>query len=779
VADTTGRLLLAAGDTQEWLRVEQDRGAGVQHVDLDDLLGRLAGDALRGRSVIRVTAGRLGEPSARLTGLSAGERTLLDERFTLAKQQARGAWYIPDDVKVTAGLANLASAFASDGLYALVTTGEDTVSVPTAVAADHVFLWAALLPFLSRLVAPVVLRSGLPGAPKAGEQAAAWSETDAYYDAVGLDGGPAYDVMRYGGGWGRLDRQEQHATRQALLAHLAPQVDARLAARHRAYVTAELAAAFYAKAKKETPLARRVLNKRLQPAVSGYFGGDWLAFLNHLGEEPNPSEEMFTTLPVARLYVGGVDRTRDIAASEGLSEATVAEVLASFSGQPTTTSPVEERLAVVREWWKQYDDAHARQTPAMPSLWGLVGSGFVTLGHRQEALPLADAPVRLLSPTLRADIDRLWQRTTLPRWPDRLVVQPHPHRALADLFGTALKFWDGASLTMWFVTEGPTSRTTIDGLETYHADDLAVLDAAGTPVDRRMFADLKAAQTRLGPEQEIRDDRDEQVTSLGNGLYVSVTVGMVRTRRDGFEHLRDVVTRYRREWTHAHLETYLRTSWEQPLKELSRQHHQALAARGRPLTDKQFAARAAPIANAWFGGRLDLASSAIGERAAHTQQDVGPTLPCDITTLSRYVLQEIGGTAAIPGSSAEDWLLTTLAAKTDRYIQLTAARGELATRKDLNVDYTDQEGLPQAWDRYTATVQRALALNNRAIRDVVGTADTPTATRLPATVTRPFSSDAKPAVRREQPSPQDERTPSHDRPEKKGFLGRLFRGRRP
>ena len=297
MADTTGRLLLAATSTEEWLRVEQDRGVAARHTDTDDLLGRIAGDSVHGRAVVTVTAGRLDVPAARLAGLAAGARRLLEKRFALANQQARGAWYVPDAVKVQAGLPNLAAALASDGLYALVTTGEDTLTVPATGAADHVFLWSALLPFVSRLVAPVPLRSGLPGAPKVGEEAAAWADTDAYYAAVDLDGGPAYALMRHGGGWGRLGREEQHATRQALLAHLAPQVDAALAARHRAHVTDELVTAFYGKAKKETPLARKVLNKRMQPVVSGYFGGDWLAFLDYLGEEPNPGRRCSPSCP--------------------------------------------------------------------------------------------------------------------------------------------------------------------------------------------------------------------------------------------------------------------------------------------------------------------------------------------------------------------------------------------------------------------------------------------------------------------------------------------------
>ena len=507
MADATGRVLAATDGPAAWLVAEREVAGPAlgELLRVDGLLARLMTASLRASLHLTVNQGRHVEPSTRLEALSAEHRALIDEQYGLDRQRARGAWYVPDEVKVAAGLCTLTQALYRDGEYALTTVAEDTLTLRTAARPDHVLLWCALVPFTQRVLAPVVLRSGLPGAPKPEEQLAAWAASDAYYAAVGLDGGPAYEAMCWGSGWGRLKRADHGEIRQELVEHLGPQMTPDLLAKHRAVVLAELTGAVYAKTKKELPLARRVLTKRLQPTLSAYFAGDWLAFLDYLGEQPNPAEEVFSALPRPRLYVNGNDRVEDIAAERGLEAARVAEVLASFSGQPTNVTPVDERVRVMRAWWTAYDELHARQAPDMTALWGLLGDGGVTLNvhDRTDGQPTPRLYERLLPAALVTDVDRLWSRTTLPRWPERLVVQPHPHLAHSSALGAALKFWDGIALTTWYLTEGPYSRTTIDGLEDYHARDLAALDAAGFPVDRRLFAELRDAQRYLGPEQQV------------------------------------------------------------------------------------------------------------------------------------------------------------------------------------------------------------------------------------------------------------------------------------
>lgn len=781
MVETTGRALAATDSPAGWLVAESRTGGpaldGLARVD--GMLARLMTASLRGSLKLSVTQERHVEPTARLVALSDEHRAFVDDQYGLDRQRARGAWYVPDEVKVAVGLCRLTEALYRDGEYALVTVAEDTITVPTAAQPDHVMLWSALLPFVERVLAPVVLRSGLPGIPKPEGQQAAWAATEAYYAAVGLDGGPAYEAMCWGNGWGRLTRADHGDARQELVEHLAPQMTADLLARHRAVVLAELSEAVYAKSKKDLPLARRVLTKRLQPALSAYFAGDWLAFLDYLGEQPNPSEEVFTALPQPRLYVNGNDRVEDIAAEQGLDAARVAEVLASFSGQSTAVTPVEERIRVMRAWWTVYDEVHARQVPGRSALWGLLGDGGIRLSvhDETEGQPIPRLYARLFPPGLVADVDRLWGRTTLPRWPERLVLQPHPHLAFSNALGPALKLWDGIALTTWYLTEGPASRTTLDELEEYHARDLTALESTGFPVDRRLFADLRDAQRHLGPEEEVQSLNGRRVGVITGASSrrepdAFVTVGMTRTRRDGFERLRDIVTTHRRVWARNHLDAYLRSCWERPLTDLSESQHQALAARGKPMTAKQFATKAAPIANAWFGGRLDLVYAAIGEKAIQAQVDVGPDLPTTIQELSRYVFHLLGGDEAADRFQ-QDWLLRNLASKTGKYVQFSAARGEPPEPKDLNVGGagTDEEvRLTELWPRYREAVQEALASSRSTIEQALG-AVTPQVPPSPSDA--PRSNHAQPP-RPLEPASTDVAAATGKPP---GFMKRLFGSR--
>ena len=246
---------------------------------------------------------------------------------------------------------------------------------------------------------------------------------------------------------------------------------------------------------------------------------------------------------------------------------------------------------------------------------------------------------------------------------------------------------------------------------------------------------------------------------------------MTRTRRDGFERLRDIVTAHRRAWARDHLDAYLRSCWESPLTELSRSHHQALVARGKPMTAKQFAAKAAPIANAWFGGRLDLVYPAIGEKAAYAQADVGPDLPAAIEECSRYVFRLLGGDEDAE-QFQQDWLLRKLASKTGKYVQLAAARGEPPAPKDLNIGgpgTDDESRLPEVWPRYQQAVQLVLASDSASIERALG----PTEHRAqPHPAVPPDVEDALPSARPGPPASHE--APARDK--RPSFLRRLLGG---
>jgi len=776
MSDHRGRALLETTTPQEWLDAEPHTPLWDR---LDSLLARLAVAALRGNDVIDIVRDIDDVATeVRIVGLPYADRALLNEQYSLSRQQSDGAWYIPDKVKGPVGLATLPPALRVDPLHGFSTITEDNLQL-TAVRPDHLFLWSALLPFLERLLVPLTLRSGLPGGPRPDALRAALEDSVASYAALGLDGGDALAVMAYGGDWGRLSRTEQAHQRLRLLAHLVPQVTEEVAARHRALLLWDLTADFYKKIKKNTsPLARQVLNKRTQPLLSGYFHGSWPALLDYLGEDVNPGDEIITQLPDSRLYVGDSQRVDEVAQAQGIDVADVAAVLAAFTGQSTTQTPIEERLQVVRAWWKEYDAIHARQTSKMRPLWGLVDDGCISVTHNNPAMmPTARLYEQVLSESTLTAVRKLWSVAVLPQWPERLVVEPHPHAALARLLGPALRFWDGVSLTAWYVTEGPSSRTTIGGLEHDHRKDLAALAELGTPIGADLFRDLNQAAERLGPEQEVRTPNTQSRShNADNGITIEYEMFHTRIRRDGFEHLREVITHHRRRWATAYLDTYLKDRWQRPLSDLARTFEQSLAARGKPPATRQFATGGAPIANAWFAGRLDSVAAAIGQRANLKPSEPPQPLPYDVDLIAQYVYKLLRGQADVP-SDSEGWMALTAARNIDKYLQKVAVKGEAIARRDVGLDYSDEDDRAQAlWERYQRAVAQALATDvttvQTALQQRSKTPPAPTPRRGDRPSGLPDSRIRNTPVEPRQ-APPDRSVPEPDVP-KRGLLARLF-----
>ncbi|RBL82084.1 stress protein, partial [Streptomyces cavourensis] len=378
-----------------------------------------------------------------------------------------------------------------------------------------------------------------------------------------------------------------------------------------------LMSAFAKKAKTGTALARRVLTRALQPVVSGYFAGDWLAVLDYLHAPPHPDEEVITALPEPRLYVGMSSQAADTAAEAGIPESELHAMLAAFMGGGTSLSPVEERSAALRDWWAAFDEVHALQKPGMVPLWGLVDQDLMSVSRTVQGFT-PQLYAHLLSAEVLEKVSRLWETVALPRHPGSIVSNPRPHLTMAEALGPAAEFWHGVGLTAWFCCEGPMSRTTLSGIERYYEQPLAALRAAGYPVAPSFFEELRAVEQHLGPEKEITDSRDSTVET-GNGSLTFTTSMGRGIRRDGFERVRDLITRHRRQWAHSHLDAYVEHRWRRELEEVAHQHHRHVAVKGRPPTLIQFARFATQAANRWTGGDLGALYTAIGEPAPSQQ----------------------------------------------------------------------------------------------------------------------------------------------------------------
>ena len=365
----------------------------------------------------------------------------------------------------------------------------------------------------------------------------------------------------------------------------------------------------------------------------------------------------------------------------------------------------------------------------MPSLWGLVEDGRSLRSELEERDEEPDEEPasysarlyrKLLPVALLEEIDNLWGTVMLPRWPDRIVSEISPHTLMAETFGPALRFWQGAALTAWFVCAG-FSRTDLAGLAAYYQDELDELQQLGCPVDQGMFSELREVEARLPSLEPLgvvgmlfeEEEREEASSS---------------SRWAEFGHLRDIVTRYRRGWAQQHLDAYLQARWERELREAAQHHAQAIADKGNPPTPKQFARHGATAANHWFGGNLSAVYAAIGEKPPIHPRRVA-LMPADRLGFAKYALETLGERAGRqPRIAKYDRLtmLESLAEDSLWLIQLEEALGRQPELKEFGTPRFKRgndvlsPNVERAWADYVSAVEaarRSFSTENENRRD--------------------------------------------------------------
>lgn len=641
-----GARAAAAADPDTLLALEAVEHKTGIFAEVDDLLGSLLVRGFQGAEVL----GPAGDDLAlSVPGLSAHQNHILGEHYAVASQHHRGAWYLPEQATIKTGLHNLAHYFVTYPRFATSIAFGTRIRIALVDAPAAVLAWAATELLFEQLAVPFDLRGRSAGAKYPEDQLAAWSGFDVLIAALGLEIADELAVMRYGGGWGPLRADAQLAAKKRLLDALAAQASPGLAARYRAYRLRPLIARYYEKAKGGVAKRRQVVTRALEKDLSAFFSGDWLAFVSYLGEQPHPDEHIDTALPEVKLMVGGATSAATVAESLGLPLDEVERALSTYWGSgngalPSQLSPVEQRVAILRDYWGEFDAAHARHAAGMRPLWGLVEEDHTGAGVGWQGPEWYTPGVYrdLLSAALCARIEQAWRTAMLPRWPEHIVTNLAPHAAMADAFGPALTFWQGVGLTSWFVSEGPYSRTDMAGLRNYYSNQLAALEVLGCPVDEALFDDLVAGEGRLGPPEPITEQHSTTEPVRGVVFEMSMQIG---TRRAGFEGLRDVVTRHRRAWAERHLETYLKARWDAEIREAARLYFQAVAERQKPPTPKQFARHAADATNHWFGGDLSAFFGAIGEKSPLEPERV-ELMPADPKAFTRLVFERMGGQPA-------------------------------------------------------------------------------------------------------------------------------------
>jgi hypothetical protein len=716
--ESFGRRALQATSIRALAELEKAESRNERFVAVDALVGELLVRSLRAERIITMVTDDLYITSVTINGLTLQQRRFLDETFALEKQQSRGAWFFPEKVSLSASNANFAWYFRQQPRFVRAASAVEMGRVLAKSSADAIFFWSVLQPLFEKLLRPFALRAELIGTQTLEQQLAEWQEINSLLLALGFRDIPEMKIFRPRGGWSRLKRSgEQMEARRLLLEALAQHANVGMGTPARLFAILPLLSQYYKKARTTGQVRRKqVLTKTFQPLLIGFFGGDWLALLDYLGETPHPDEQIITALAKPQLRVKGASRAEEIARQQGIPLAEVQRIASALWQDSTGVSPVEQRVACLKRYWHCFDQIHESQQPGMKSLWGLVEESAAIHAEPEPDSPFQPYTWQELIPSrVRAEIETLWSTIMLTKWPERLVTEPFPHYLMAQTFGPALHFWHGCALTAWFLCEGPYSRTDMAGLAHYHRYHLKALKDAGTPIDESLFAELIAAEKHLGVQEEIREKSSSMDTEYGITLTLSVSSGR---RRKGFEKLRDIITHHRRNWASTYLDSYLRVRWETELKETAQKFQLLLGEKGgRAPTLKQFAKPAMLPANHWFGGNISHLYSAIGEKSP-VEPAYEKRLPADITTFVNQVAKTLPSRpfeiyeGRIADETDQGHYKRNLAELSLKYIQIEEAHGQEPELKDMRSSFAYRykvlsEEENEAWLIFRQTLRQA------------------------------------------------------------------------
>lgn len=541
--DSFGRKFLACETVSERAALEKENGKSERFTALDALVSESVAHCLHGERTVLLKEDKLHFDKLTLNFLNEEQKQFIHQTYAVERQQERGAWNLPEKINVNVGILNLPCHFQNHSHFPHESASRNFGTVLLKDSPEAVFLSYVLTPLVKELFFPIELKSSLAGTFEYEELKTVWNKIDDFYAALGFGEISELAVFRPRGGWSKLGNiTSQLEAKRLFLNALSKNIHPEIGALYRIFVLSELVEQYYKKAKSDGVVKRKqVITKAFQPLLSGFFGGDWLALVDYLGERPHPDEQIVTALPKTQINVGGASRAKEVALKSGLPADEVERIAAALWQTSGGASPIEERVSCLKDYWRTFDEIHSRQKSGMKPLWGMVEESDSIEFERNPNFPFyPQLYLEFLPANLIQQIEKLWGTTMLNKYPERIVTEPFPHFVMAKVFGPALYFWQNCALTAWFLCEGPSSRTDMAGLahhERYYLNDLEEMK---TPVDSAMFSELIKAESKLGPEQSI--ERESSTTTIDYGISITMSVSH-GSRRAGFERLRDVITK--------------------------------------------------------------------------------------------------------------------------------------------------------------------------------------------------------------------------------------------
>ena len=644
---TPGRRLLELPPAQwvdlhrQWWPTERDA--------FQEAAGRVFAQVLIGSAAIRSTAiDERGEIRLHLDSLGPAERAALDLAIPERDENGR-----PRHKTVNLQGLLLPVAVQRDAIWLMnQASASATVQLNDI---DGVLCALVLAPVMSDLSAVLRLRSGLGPSTDQG-RAESLLRCRQAHEALGLRSDLIDPLLVPS-----ATREQVVGARQALILSWAehpPDLGERLLA----LLCAQLARAYYSKARKDGSVQEaRVINTRTQPLLDATLR-DWSSLVGYLGENLSPADAQPIEVPETRLPA-------------------------------TPPPPVLERMAVLRSWWRLYDTLHAAQQPGDPSLKGLVPSRWSYEWPRWEGNGEQrgdpDLHRRALPDELIERIEQLWGCAVLPRTPSTLITEPHPFVRFGELLQPGIELWDDLATNCWllcFADWGGYSLTEMQGRHTKLRRELERLDA---PIDTALYRELNEAGRSYGWLSE----RQAMVISLTISLENDVPKVSEADDRPSageaaaaFRALRPVIDFHRRRWLEDRLDPMLDAMWRADLNGTANSYWKRFRGKGSPPTVKQALPDVLPAAERWLNADFGALARLTGIEGSITQSPTATSrrLPEDLPRVRRDVAailrQSARARAGAPDARAASYRVDEVAARVDEILEYWQATGAAPPR---------------------------------------------------------------------------------------------------
>lgn len=455
---------------------------------------------------------------------------------------------------------------------------------------------------------------------------------------------------------------------------------------------------------------RRFLKKAHEWLLSGYFEGSWLQFLKYINEEPAEDDYVSGTIPKPRVLMP----LKVPARMKELPEIEQQRLLESLD---PLGSGLRTRLSLARDFWYELIKAHEQQKPNMISLWGLVEdfpkSSFNYQQDEEDRVYNPGLFRERLPETLLRRIESMFGRETATQHPTARTATLSPYYTFCNHLNPALSFWHGVGLTIWFLTQGPYSRTDIPGMPKYYRRQLSELEELECPVDSNMFSDL-------GKVNVV--SRGSAVTTITISIFSDET--SVSRQRDqkqnkaserSFLKLKEVYLRYFQVWTEQYFEKFWEERYRQSISECGRSYNRLRETTGREPTPTKFVKQnVADVINEYFSGNMYHCLKALGEPLPKNAKLRDEHLIISIEALA----QSATTFASNQLKHVDERVQMAFVDMVIRYCRLWEGRGKPPVRSTFKSSYYYQEickelGIDpdkhseQAWMKFSAAVESA------------------------------------------------------------------------